>query len=181
MISEAKAEELLKNHVKDDYQLLHAFMVASAMKAYAEKMGEDRELWYITGLLHDLDYEEFPKEHPMRSIHWLSEEDVPEELVQAIEAHAYQITGVEPETSLASALISVDELSGFLYAYFLMRPTGFEGMKATKVVKKLKDPTFAAKISRKDIYYGVEKLGVDLEDHMAFLIQVFKSLPELEK
>ncbi|MBD3366001.1 HDIG domain-containing protein [candidate division WWE3 bacterium] len=181
MINREEAQALLEEHVTDEYQLLHAFMVASAMEAYAEELGEDADVWFLTGLLHDLDYEEFPEEHPMRSIHWLSDEDVPEELLHAIEAHAYLRTGVEPETNLAAALIAVDELSGFMYAYSLMRPSGFEGMKASKVVKKLKDKAFAAKISREDIYYGVEKFEVDMKEHINFLLGVFNDLPELEK
>ena len=181
MISRLEAQATLEEHVTDEYQLLHAFMVAKALEAYAEELGEDEDLWFITGLLHDLDYEEFPDEHPMRSVNWLSEMDVPEELIHAVESHAYLITGVEPETKLAQALIAVDELTGFLYAYSLMRPSGFEGMKASKVVKKLKDQSFAAKISREDIYYGVEKFDVDMKEHVTFLIDVFKSLPELQK
>lgn len=180
MINRQEAQEVLEEHVEDEYQLLHAFMVASAMEAYANELGEDEDLWYITGLLHDLDYEEYPDEHPMQSIDWLSEMDVPEELIHAVEAHAYMITGVEPENALANALIAIDELSGFLYAYSLMRPTGFGGMKASKVVKKLKDKAFAAKISRDDIYYGIEKFEVDTKEHITFLIDIFDSLPELE-
>lgn len=180
MISREEAQIALEEHVQDEYQLLHAFMVAKAMEAYAQKLGENEDLWYITGLLHDLDYEEFPDEHPMQSLDWLTEMDVPEELVHAVESHAYMITGVEPATPLAEALIATDELSGFLYAYSLMRPTGFTGMKASKVVKKLKDKAFAAKISRDDIYYGIEKFDVDTKEHIKFLVDIFDSLPELE-
>jgi len=103
-------------------------------------------LRHITGLLHDVDYDEYPDKHPLKSVEWFQKLDVPEELIHAVKAHAYGITGVEPETPLASALIAVDELSGFLYAYSLMRPTGFDGMKPSKVAKKLKDPAFAAKV-----------------------------------
>ncbi len=181
MISCQEAHTILEKHVSDEYQLLHALMVAAAMEAYAQELGEDEDLWYITGLLHDLDYEEFPDTHPMESLYWLSEVDVPEELIHAVESHAYEITGVEPETPLAAGLIAVDELSGFLYAYSLMRPSGFEGMKASKVLKKLKDAAFAAKISREDISYGIENFEVDPEEHIEFLIEVFNSLPELEK
>jgi putative nucleotidyltransferase with HDIG domain len=181
MITREDAQLLLEDHISDEYQLLHSLMVALAMEAYALELGEDADLWFITGLLHDLDYEEFPDEHPMRSVHWLAEEDVSDELIHAIEAHAYSLTGVEPETDLAAALIAVDELSGFLYAYSLMRPSGFEGMKASKAVKKLKDKSFASKVSREDIDYGVKKFGVDLKEHVSFLIEVFNSIPELEK
>lgn len=181
MISPEEAQKILASHVSDEYQLLHAKMVASAMKIYAEKLGEDVDLWYITGLLHDVDYEEYPEEHPLKSVKWFQEMDVPETLIHAVKAHGYDRTGVSPETKLAAALIAVDELSGFLYAYSLMRPGGFDGMKAPKVVKKLKDPAFAAKISRDSIEYGVERFGVDLSEHISFLVNVFSSMPELQK
>ena len=181
MIDREKANNILKKHVTDDYQLLHALMVATALESYAKKLDKDIDLWFITGLLHDLDYGKFPDEHPMRSLEWFKEMDVSEELIHGVEAHAYNITGVEPATKLASALIAVDELSGFLYAYSLMRPSGFEGMSASKAIKKLKDKAFASKISRDDIYYGVEKFDVDLAEHVTFLIGVFSFLSELKK
>lgn len=168
-----EAQRLLEEHVKDNYQRMHSAMVAKALEAYADKFQEDKELWYITGLLHDLDYYEFPEEHPAKSIEWFREWDYPEELVHAIESHAFMRTNVEPETKLASALIACDEMCGLLYAYSLMRPTGFDGMKAKSVKKKFKDKAFAAKIDRNDINYGIKKLGVDFNEHVSFLIEVF--------
>ncbi len=181
MISIEEAQKFLESHVKDEYQLLHAKMVATVMGAYAEKLEEQVDLWYLAGLLHDVDYDEYPEEHPLKSVEWFQEMDVPETLIHAVKAHAYDRTGIDPKTKLASALIAVDELSGFLYAYSLMRPTGFDGMKASKAVKKLKEPAFAAKISRDDIEYGVEKFDVDLSEHITFLINVFSLMSELSK
>lgn len=172
--SRVEALELLKEKVKDDYQRHHSEMVAKAMEAYAEKFGEDKELWYITGLLHDLDYYEFPDEHPAKSLEWFRELDYPEELIHAVEAHAFMRTGTEPETKLAAALIACDEMSGLLYAYSLMRPTGFVGMEVKSVKKKFKDKSFAAKVDRNDISYGMEKLGVEFGEHVGLLIEVFQ-------
>ncbi len=168
------AEKLLEEHVKDEYQKLHAHMVAKAMKAYAQKFGEDENLWYITGLLHDLDYFEYPQEHPRKSVEWFRQWGFPEELIHAVEAHGIFEPRIEPETRLAKTLIAVDELCGFLHAYSLMRPEGYVGMSASKAVKKFKDKAFAAKISREEILYGAEKLGVDFLEHVNFLIDVFQ-------
>lgn len=172
--SRAEALEFLKEKVRNDYQIHHSQMVAKAMEAYAQKLGEDTELWYVTGLVHDIDYFEFPEVHPEKSLEWFRELDYPEELIHAVEAHAFMRTGVEPETKLAAALIACDEMSGLLYAYSLMRPTGFEGMEAKSVKKKFKDKSFAAKVDRNDISYGMEKLGVDFGEHVALLIETFQ-------
>lgn len=179
--SRDQAKKLLGEYVQDQYQRLHSNMVANALEKYAELYSEDKELWYITGLLHDLDYYKFPDEHPKKSIEWFREWGYPNELIHAVEAHAFMRTGVKPESRLAKALIACDELSGFLYAYSLMRPTGFEGMKAKSVMKKFKDKAFAAKIDRTDINYGVTELGVDFKEHIDLLIGIFKEMTELNK
>jgi lysyl-tRNA synthetase class 2 len=173
--SKEEALKLLEEHVKDDYQKLHAKMVAESMKMYANKFSANEDLWYITGLLHDLDYHKFPDEHPKESLKWFSEWGYPQELIQAVSAHAMGSgrTETQPKTQLDFALIACDELSGLLYAYSLMRPTGFEGMEAKSVMKKFKDKAFAAKIDREEIKMGVEGLGIDLKEHIENLIQVF--------
>lgn len=170
-----KAKELLFENVKDEYQRKHSEMVANAMEAYAKKFDEDNELWYITGLLHDLDYYKFPKEHPAKSIEWFKEWGYPEELIHAVESHAFMRTGTKPETKLAKAPIACDEMSGLLYAYSLMRPTGFQGMEAKSVKKKFKDKAFASKIDRSDIQFGMDQLGVEFSDHVDLLISTFSS------
>ncbi len=177
----ADAKKLLEDHVKDDYQKLHALMVAEAMKSYAEKFGEDQTLWYITGLLHDLDYFEYPEEHPAVEIKWFETWNFPKEFVEAVAAHAHERTGVEPETKISSTLAATDELAGFLYAYSLMRPEGFENMDASSVKKKFKDKAFARKVNREDITYGVEKFGIEFSEHVNFLIDVFNKMAELKK
>lgn len=165
-------ETLLKEWIQNDNLLQHCRMVARAMEAYAEKLGEDAELWYQTGLLHDLDWEKYPDEHPNKA---LSEVlvDYPESMKQAIAAHAPERTGVNPKSTLDKYLYACDELSGFLNAYALMRPNGFEGMKAKSVMKKLKDKSFAANVNRDDIQRGFELIGGEPKDHVEFLISVF--------
>lgn len=151
------------------------------MEAYAKELGEDADLWYLTGLLHDLDYHMHPDEHPRKSLEWFKEWGYPDQLIHAVEAHAHDRLGTEPATKLAAALCAVDEMSGFLYAYSLMRPEGFEGMQASSIKKKFKDKSFAAKISREDIEYGLGKFDKDFVEHVQVLINVFNQMSELKK
>lgn len=172
--SREKAEDVLREYVKDSYLLLHSHMVASGLEAYAIQNNQDKDLWFITGLLHDLDYGNFPDEHPNKSLIWFKDWEYPEDLIYAVAAHATNNPRLEPKTLLAKTLIAVDELAGILYAYSLMRPDGFTGMNAKGALKKFKDKAFAAKISREEIQYGVDQLGTDLKEHIQFLIDVYK-------
>ncbi len=176
LLSKEEANKLLEKYIQDDYQKLHSRMVAEVLKEYAKKYGEDEDLWYLTGLFHDLDYYEYPNEHPTKSIEWFKEWKLPQSLIQAVQAHAFDRTGIHPQNNLDSALIAVDELSGLLYAYSLMREGGFNGMDAAGVKKKFKDKAFAAKINRGDISYGIEKFGVDFNEHVTFMIDIFKNM-----
>jgi len=176
-----EAKELLEKLVGDEYQKLHALMVAEALKAYAKKLGENEDLWYLTGLLHDLDYFQYPDEHPQVELAWFEEWGFPKDMTQAIAAHAHKRTGAEPESLLASALLATDELAGFLYAYSLMRPEGFSCMEAKSVKKKFKDKAFAKKVDREEIKYGMDKFGQDFSEHIEFLIAVFRDIDELKK
>src|SRR5688572_409135 len=152
------SEALMEHHIQGENLRLHCRMVADAMETYATKLGEDAELWYQTALLHDLDWEEFPDEHPNLAVReWLT--DYPEELRNAILAHGPDRTGREPETTMERYLFACDELSGFLHAYSLMRPEGFQGMKANKVQKKLQDRSFAANVNRDDVEKGFTLIG----------------------
>ena len=168
-----EAEKLLNQYVKNPALKKHMQMVAEAMAAYAKKLGENEELWYQAGLLHDLDWEAYPDEHPNKAVDEILT-DYPDELKQAILAHAPGRTGKEPETLIEKYLFACDELSGFLHAYALMRPNGFSGMKASKVKKKLKDKAFAANVSREDINKGFELIKVEPTEHIQFLIEVFR-------
>lgn len=149
--------------------LKHSLCVAFAMQCYARKFNEDEEKWFITGLLHDLDYEKYPDKHPYRVVEILKERNFSEDVIDAILGHA-KYTNVERKTSLAKTLFAVDELSGFLYAYALVRPSkNLEGVKIKSIKKKLKDKSFARGVDRDDIMKGAQELGVDLSEHIIFV------------
>lgn len=167
------SENLLKQYIKNDKLLHHCYMVAAAMDAYAKSLGEDEELWYHTGLLHDLDWEMYPDEHPNKAVAELLG-DYPEELKEAIKAHAPARTGKNPETTIEKYLFACDELSGLMYAVSILRPNGFSDMKPKSVKKKIKDKSFAANVSRDDIKMGFEMIGKEPTEHIEFLIGVFR-------
>ena len=167
-----ESQTLLEKFIENSALRHYCEMVAAAMEAYAQKFNEDGELWYQTGLLHDLDWEKYPEEHPNKAVTELLTE-YPEELKRAILAHGPGITGVEPETKMERYLFACDELSGFMYAYSLMRPNGFVGMKAGKIIRKLKDLSFAAKINREDINKGFELIDGEPTEHIQFLVTTF--------
>ncbi|HCC84817.1 MAG TPA: hypothetical protein DEP87_03990 [Candidatus Pacebacteria bacterium] len=172
-------ELLLTQYIKNAKLAHHCYMVAAAMEAYAKVLGENSELWYQTGLLHDLDWEAFPDEHPNKAVAEMLA-GYPAELRQAILAHAPSRTGVTAQTLLDKYLFACDELSGLMHAASLMRPTGFEGMEVKSIQKKIKDKAFAANVSREDINSGFELIGKTPEEHVAFLIQVFQAMPKTD-
>lgn len=149
----------------------HAYAVEAGMEYYAEMFGEDVELWRMTGLLHDMDYEKHPtpEEHPFVGVEVLRERGYPDEIREAILGHA-DYSGTPRESLLAKTLYAVDELAGFITAVAYVRPTKLEGMKVKSVKKKLKDKAFAAAVSREDIAQGAEELGVDLSEHIQYVI-----------
>ncbi|MBI5470638.1 HD domain-containing protein [Candidatus Kaiserbacteria bacterium] len=176
--SKEEAQLLLEQHVKDEYQRYHAKMVATAMEGYAGKFGEGPVLWYVTGLLHDIDFEEHPDKHPAESLTWFKEWGYPEELIHAAEAHAYGYNGFTtlPTTKLAGALMACDEMSGIVYAYKKINPAPYSQMKASSIKKRFNEAKFAAKIDRPTIIRGLDALGVSLDDHIANLISFFAKL-----
>lgn len=147
-------------------------MVATALEGYAHTFGEDPHLWFITGYLHDIDFQKHPTLHPGESLKWFREWEYPEELSHAVHAHAYGYNGYtqEPESKLAAALIACDEICGIFYAYRKLNPVPYKDIKQSSILKKLREKTFAPGIKREDIEYGCEKLGVTLEDHVSNLI-----------
>lgn len=149
----------------------HAYAVEAGMRYYAKLFGEDENLWRITGLLHDMDYEKHPTmdEHPFVGVRVLEELGYPEEMRSAILGHADH-TGVPRTTRLAKALFAVDELAGFITAVAYVRPTRLEGMTIKSVKKKLKDKAFAAAVSRDDIRNGAEELEMELDEHIVNMI-----------
>src|SRR5581483_2701497 len=140
--SSAEAQALLEQHVRDDYQRHHALMVATAMDGYAGLRGADRHLWYVTGLLHDLDFEAHPDTHPAGELKWFRDWGYPEDLIHAVEAHAYGYHGYAtlPQTPLAAALLACDEISGIFYAYRKLNPVPYGQVKASSIKKKIKEP-----------------------------------------
>ena len=168
-----KAENLVKEYIKDEALRNHCYMVAQAMQAYAKELGANEELWYQAGLLHDLDWEMYPDEHPNKAVNEILN-DYPQVLLDAILAHAPGRTGKNPETQLERYLFACDEISGFINAVSLLRPTGMEGMKPKSINKKLKTKQFAANVSREDIAQGLELIGKSADEHFSFLINVFQ-------
>jgi predicted hydrolase (HD superfamily) len=175
MISLDAAEKLLEEKIQNPALRHHCRMVARAMRASADLVaGADADEWYAAGLLHDLDWELFPDEHPHRAVNeWLPQAGATNAMLEAILSHAPLRTGRLPQSPLDCWLFANDELSGFMHAVSLMRPTRFDGMEPKSVLKKLKDPKFAANVSREDIHEGCRLIGRPLEEHIAFLIGVF--------
>jgi len=150
----------------------HVLGVEAAMVAYARQYGEDEELWAATGILHDLDYEKHPDletGHPRVALELFERLDYPQELIDAVAGHA-PFLGVPRETRMAKTLYAVDELSGFVAACALVRPTGIEGMTPKSVKKKLKTPAFAAAVNRDEVREAAEELGVDFDEHLRTVI-----------
>jgi predicted hydrolase (HD superfamily) len=150
------------------------------MRAYARRFGEDEETYAVTGLVHDLDYERYPDletGHPRFALEELRKRDYPPEIVDAVAGHA-DFLGVPRETRLAKTLYAVDELSGFIAACALVRPTGIEGMKPKSVKKKLKQPSFAAAVDRGQVQAGPEELGVDFDEHLTVVIGAMEEARE---
>ncbi len=166
-----EAWKLVCSWTENDSLLKHMLVVEIGMRAYARKFGEDEERWGITGLLHDMDYEKHPslEEHPMVGVLELERRGYPEDVLTAIKGHADYL-GVARETLLAKTLYAVDELSGFIVACALVRPEGLEGLKAKSVRKKMKQRSFAASVSREEITRGAGELGVDLNEHIDFIV-----------
>lgn len=158
-----KAEEILREYVKSESLIRHCKAVASSMQYFAKKLGGDPEKWYITGLLHDFDYEMYPDKHPMIGEGILREKGVPEDVLRAIQGHA-TYTGVTRDTPMEKTLFAVDELSGFVVACAWVRPDKLKGMEVKSVKKKLKDKGFAAAVNRADIEQGAAEMGVPLEE-----------------
>ncbi len=153
----------------------HARSIEIAMRAAAHRYGEgaaDEERWGIAGLLHDADYESWPDEHPNRVVAWLREHGE-EEIAHAISAH-YTKWDVSYDSALDKALLACDELTGFIGACCFVRPDGIHTLKPKSVKKKLKDKAFAAKVERAEIHAGVEMLGVELAEHVQFLIDALR-------
>jgi putative nucleotidyltransferase with HDIG domain len=172
-----EAWELVQEWIASDSLRKHLLGVEVAMRAYAREWREDEELWGVTGLLHDLDYERYPDlgtGHPRKALELFRERGYPPALIDAVAGHA-DFLGVPRETRLAKTLYAVDELSGFLAACALVRPDGVHGMTPKSVKKKLKQPSFAAGVNREEVRKGAEELGVEFDPHVAFVIAAMEA------
>jgi putative nucleotidyltransferase with HDIG domain len=172
-VSREDAWQLVTEWVESDSLRKHLLGVEAAMRVYARKWDEDEELYAVTGLVHDLDYERYPDletGHPRYALKELEARGYPQEVIDAVAGHA-DFMGVPRETRMAKTLYAVDELSGFVAACALVRPTGIEGMKPKSVKKKLKQPSFAAAVSREEVQRGIDELGVDQDEHIALIIE----------
>ena len=174
-----QAREILHSMTKGDSLLRHARSVELVMEAYGAHLGEDPEEWAVTGMLHDADYEAWPEEHPNRIVALMREKGE-DKIAHAISAH-YTKWNVPYDTTLDKGLLACDELTGFIIACCQVRPDGVEGLTPKSVKKKLKQKSFAAKVERDEIQAGVDLLGVDLTEHIQFIIDVLaKNREELK-
>lgn len=176
--------QLLFEYVSDPNLRRHMFAVEAVMRAYARLYGEDEEAWGTVGLLHDFDYERWPseKDHPLKGATILRSRGYDEKIIYSILSHADYLQDLYPRSSLMDkALYACDELSGFIIACALVRPTKLDGMTVSSVLKKLKSSKFAAKVPREDLRRGAQQLGVEFNTHLEFCIGVLQeSVSELE-
>jgi predicted hydrolase (HD superfamily) len=179
--SREDALALLYEFTASDSLRKHMLAVEGAMRAYAERFGEEVDRWGLAGLMHDFDYERWPnaghapdREHPAEGVQLLRARGWPEDILQAILGHA-PYTGVARETRMAKALFAVDELTGLITATALVRPSrSVHEVQAASVRKKMKDKAFARGVSREDVVAGAAELGVDLDEHIQFVIEAMQ-------
>ena len=172
---------LMHEHVASESLRRHMYSVEAACRAYARRFGEDEELFGLAGLIHDFDYERWPEEHPLPGISMLRQRGWPEEAIHAVQAHYAARTGVEPTTPLDRTLCACDEVTGLITAAALVRPSrSVMDLEAKSVLKKFKDKAFAAGVDRDEVRHAVERLGVDLNEHVQFVIEAMRGIaPEL--
>ncbi len=176
-VTRDNAWKTLTRYTKGAPLLRHSLAVEASVRFYARKLGEDEELWGCTALLHDFDYEMHPTldKHPQDGAPILREEGWPEELIEGVLSHAEHLE-IPRDTPLKRVLFACDELSGFIHACGLVRPTGLEGLEPKSVKKKLKQPSFAAGVHRDEVYAGAELLGLELDEHIANVVQALQPI-----
>jgi putative nucleotidyltransferase with HDIG domain len=173
---------LMHEYTQSESLRRHMLAVEAAMRAYARKYGADEEKWGLVGLLHDFDYERWPDppDHPLKGAAILAERGYPADVIYAIKSHADYLTDCPRVNPIDKALYACDELAGFITACALLRPERLAGMQASSVKKKLKSKGFAASINRDDITKGAADLGVELDEHINFVIAAMQPIaPEL--
>ena len=171
-----QAEELVKQYNKEPFHIQHALTVEGVMRWFAKENGEDPDFWGLCGLLHDVDFENWPEQHCIKAPELLRQGGVSEEMIHAIVSHGYGLcVDVKPELEMEKVLFAADELTGLIGAVALMRPTGISDMEAKSVMKKFKDKKFAAGCSRDVIRRGAEMMGVELNELIAKTIDAMRA------
>jgi putative nucleotidyltransferase with HDIG domain len=176
-----QAWETLTRYTQSEALRRHALAVEASVRWYARHFGEDEELWGVTALLHDFDYEIHPTldKHPQDGAPLLREEGYPEIVIESILSHAEHLA-MPRDTQLKKTLFACDELSGFVHACGLVRPDGIDTLEPKSVKKKLKQPSFAAGVHREEVYAGAELLGLELDDHIRNVIEALRPIaPQL--
>jgi len=179
-VTREEAWQLVCEWISNENLRRHLLAVEAAMRFYARKFGEEEEKWGLVGLLHDLDYERHPEppDHPSVGAEFLRQKGLPEEMVRAILAHA-DWTGVPRDTLMAKALFACDELTGFLVACALVMPDKkLSEVQVDSVLRKMKEKSFARKVSREDIVKGAEELGIPLEEHIANVLTAMRGIAD---
>jgi putative nucleotidyltransferase with HDIG domain len=172
-----QAWETLTRYTKGEALLRHGLAVEASVASYARRFGEDEELWRVAALLHDFDYELHPTldQHPQDGAPILRAEGYPEEVVETVLSHAEHL-GLPRDTALKKTLFACDELSGFVHACARVRPGGLDGLEPKSVRKKLKQPSFAAGVSRDDVYEGAELLEIELDEHITNVVAALQPI-----
>jgi len=171
---------LVREYTKNESLVRHMLAVEAALRAYARKFGEDDDKWGTVGLLHDFDYERWPNppDHPLQGSRILEEHGYPADVIYAIKSHADYLEDCPRVSRLDKALYACDELAGFITACALVRPDRLDGLRANSVRKKMKQVSFAAAVNRDDIVSGAEDLGVELNDHIDFVIAAMSEIAD---
>lgn len=173
ILTTEEAKSLLDDWVLNEKLKVHMKQVGHLMKAYSISKGYDKltvQKWYLAGLLHDADWDQWPDQHCRKIIEELEARKIDPDIIRAIASHGPRYFGVEPASEMDKMLYAFDELSGFVHAYSLMRPEGYVGMEIKGVKKRLKDKTFAAQVSREDISDASERAGISIDDLIQFVI-----------
>lgn len=179
-LSSEEAHQLLNDWVKNDRMKLHMKQVAHVMKSWAakkENLPQDKKHhWFIAGLLHDADWDQWPDQHCKLIVDELEKRNTDPEIIHAIASHGPLHFGVQPESKMDMMLYAIDELSGFIHAYSLMRPGGYDGMETKGVKKRLKDKTFAAGVSREDIADACQRAAIEVDELIRFIVEEQKDV-----